>query len=349
MRDVSENERDSSESSDSDSSESSDERDSSESSDSDSSESSDSDSSESSDSGSYSTGGRRREVVRRKVLQPSCFEFFRPCNAGINPSVICKQVNLAAKKKKKKMDVSRDSLASVAPRRLMPDFEAEARDASAAPRRLMPDFEAEARDASALNVRNDVRNNSINIRKNRMDSEDKHDGCRDPEICRRVKEKKRKESPEEIEKATKKAHEEMHRAEYYVGDMTRTIALTVPMQRTVWQSRLSLLFMACSALNLHPFQLLITSTNKEVKYVPPNELMMNDWQCPVAPQIAKSIKNMLREAHRLCIVHWNGNGFMGCTQRHHQLGMDVVALPHCPAFDVLLKIVNPGKNILWRL
>ena len=140
MRDVSENERDSSESSDSDSSESSDERDSSESSDSDSSESSDSDSSESSDSGSYSTGGRRREVVRRKVLQPSCFEFFRPCNAGINPSVICKQVNLAAKKKKKKMDVSRDSLASVAPRRLMPDFEAEARDASAAPRRLMPDF-----------------------------------------------------------------------------------------------------------------------------------------------------------------------------------------------------------------
>ena len=40
---------------------------------------------------------------------------------------------------------------------------------------------------------------------------------------------------------------------------------------------------------------------------------------------------------------------MGCTQRHHQLGMDVVALPHCPAFDVLLKIVNPGKNILWRL
>ena len=31
------------------------------------------------------------------------------------------------------------------------------------------------------------------------------------------------------------------------------------------------------------------------------------------------------------------------------MGMDVVALPHCPAFDVLLKIVNPGKNILWRL
>ena len=190
MRDVSENERDM------------DTSDSSSYSSSDSSESSDSDSSESSDSGRYSTGGRRREVVRRKVLQPSCFEFFRPCNAGINPSVICKQVNLAAKKKKK-MDVSPDSLASVAPRR------------------LMPDFEAEACDASALNVRNDVRNNSINIRKNRMDSEDKHDGCRDPEICRRVKEKKREESPEEIEKATKKAHEEMHRAEYYVGDMTR--------------------------------------------------------------------------------------------------------------------------------
>ena len=32
-----------------------------------------------------------------------------------------------------------------------------------------------------------------------------------------------------------------------------------------------------------------------------------------------------------------------------QLGMDVVALPHCPAFEVLLKIVNPGKIILGQL
>ena len=142
-------------------------------------------------------------------------------------------------KEKEKIDVSSDIIASVTPRRLMPDFEAEACDTPALP----------------------LSCSVLNVRKNKIDSKDKHDGCRDPKVCRRVKEKKKcEESPEEVEKATEKAREEMLQVEYYVGDMTQTIALTVPMQGTGWQSRLSLLFKACLVLNLHLFQLLVLIT-----------------------------------------------------------------------------------------
>ena len=70
---------------------------------------------------------------------------------------------------------------------------------------------------------------------------------------------------------------------------------------------------------------------------------------PTAPQISKSIKNMLCEGHRLCQSYWNSDGFAGCTQHHHYLKMDAVRLPNCPSFKVLSMTLNPGKNYTWRL
>jgi hypothetical protein len=123
--------------------------------------------------------------------------------------------------------------------------------------------------------------------------------------------------------------------------LTHTIALTAPLKQTVWETQLSFLFMVCFALDLNCFQLFITATNTDHLHVPPTELQMDNWQCPMAPQISKTIKSKLHEGHRLCQSYWNSDGFASFTQRHHHLKIDAVRLPDCPSAH---KHVEPRKD-----